>query len=149
MRFWDHLAQLPAAAQLALVTQLTLGCSRLVLAVRLHQTDAPTVVVLGTLATAHTSLTAARALLDPHYGAGDMPDGRPALGEALPRHWRALVEATDASVLQAWLAIAIENARDAGQAALDDAEVDVVRDRLADALRALGTVRDTAATASR
>lgn len=149
MRFWDHLAHLPVAVQLALVTQLTLGCSRLVLAVRLHQTDAPTVVVLGTLAAAHTSLTAARALLDAHHGAGDKPDGRPALGEGLPRHWRTLVEATDAGVLQAWLAIAVETARDAGQAALDDAEVGVVQDRLTDALRALGTMRDTAATASR
>lgn len=149
MRFWDHVRQLPEAAQLTLVTQLTLGCNRLVLAARLHQTDARTVVVLGTIAAAHTSLTAALALLD----AAAVPAGgvgyRPALGERLPRRWRALVEASDPAVLQAWLALAIETARDAGQAALADAEVAVVRDRIADALQALGTLRDTAAVRDR
>ena len=149
MRFWDHVAGLSPAGQLALVTDLTLGCGHLTLAGRLHQDGGRTVVVLGSLAAAHRSLAAALRALDSASAAGADAGAayRPALADALPRLWRDVVEGAPPEVGRAWLQLARPAAGDAARAALDDADIADVGAGLEQALGALAAVRETVAHA--
>ena len=143
MHFHEYLTCLTPALQRALSNDLTVRCGRVAFALRLHYENPRTTVMLGTLAAAHAALQAALTTIDPAAAAGRLPAPTMSLA-ALPRCWAVLLAGTDAAVVEAWLQMASELAQDAVAATRADTDLTVVRDRVAETLDALATVRDDA-----
>ena len=143
MRFSAYLARQTPEAQRALADDLTLGLGRVALAARLHCHDPRTRTMLGTLAGAYAALHAALAALGDDVEHGSPPPA-PTPVDALPADWETVVARAGPEAVGTWLQMATEMARDVALAAVQDAEVSVVRELLRHTLHALATVRDDA-----
>jgi len=142
VRFSEYLVSLPEEQQRTLTDDLTVGCGRVALAALLHRQDPRATTMLGMLATAHAALREALAELgsEAAYGA-DRPDN--AISEVtVPQRWETLVAGANADVIDGWLSIASEMARDTAAAVIANIEVVTIREMLLALLDALTTVRN-------
>jgi hypothetical protein len=83
-------------------------------------------------------------VLDPAHPAEVTPVPHPVSDDSLPAHWQTLVADRVPEVVDAWLQMAGEMARDAVAATKWDADLADLRELVRDALRAITTVRDDA-----